>query len=416
MGQGRRREVAVSLHRRSNFGALALAMSAAFTLVSPPAAGATRTHHPPANISHGATCSTRLGNSSNRLNAWLAGLHTQRGDIIQLARNQCYRTDKTIVLSGKSHVTFDGNGSTFASFRDSEMERENAHFRIQNDKYVTIKNLHILGTAHGGYFAKFEAQHGFHVVGGTGVTITQVTANAVYGDFVMLQRNVDRVPPTSITIANSRFGAGGRGAGRQELTIDDGVNVNVTHNYFGHGGRSAIDIEPVSRGSIIRNITIQRNTWGPNPTLWFANHGVEAKITGVHFLYNTLERTMTVDIVTPNGQVNRSDYQFIGNVSRVAQSKGNCERGGSMTMRIIGVSSLVVRSNTQRMQTHAGNTCQYFVDGTRIRGAVTSNALQNAWRVGRYDSASRVCEANNRVGPQNPPRQAAPQSRGTTRC
>src|SRR3954447_10496397 len=131
--QGGVEEVAVSVHRRSIIAPLVLMLSATCNFASTHAAAATKTYRPPANISHARTCSARLGNSSNRLNAWLAGLHTQRGDIIQLARNQCYRTDKTIVLSGKSHVTFDGNGSTFASFRDSGMERENAHFRIQDD-------------------------------------------------------------------------------------------------------------------------------------------------------------------------------------------------------------------------------------------------------------------------------------------
>jgi len=407
----------VSLHRRSIIGPLVLAMSASFAVASAQAAGASRIYHPPGNISHASACSTRLGDSSNRINAWLAGLHTRPGDIIQLARNQCYRTDKTIVLSHKSNLTFDGNGSTFASFRDRAMSRENAHFRIQGNRAVTVKNLEIVGAARGGYIARYEAQHGFHVAGNTGVTINHVSVNAVYGDFVMLQRDVNRRTPTNITIANSRFGAGGRGgAGRQELTIDDGSNVNVRNNYFGHGHRSAVDIEPVSRGSVIRNIVIQSNTFGPNPTLWFANHGVAATITGIRFLNNTLERTMAVDIVTPDGRVNRSNYQFAGNVSRVAQNTGNCRRGGSMTMRIIGVWSLVVRSNTQPMQAQTHNSCQYLVDGARISGAITSNALRNAWKVGDYDAASRVCEANNRIGPQNPPRQTAPRSRGTTHC
>ena len=132
----------------------------------------------------------------------------------------------------------------------------------------------------------------------------------------------------------------------------------MTNNYFGHGSRSAVDIEPTSKLTTIQNITIQSNTWGPNPNYWFSNIGVGATIKSVHFLNNTLARTMAVDSVDPSSTINRSDYEFVGNVSSVKQAVGNCENGGGETMRIVGVSSLTIHSNTQRMETPTNNTCQ----------------------------------------------------------
>ena len=105
------------------------------------------------------------------------------------------------------------------------MGHDNPHFEAEDDTGVTIENLNILGTAPGGYVASLEAQHGFYIVGGTGVTVDKVSVNAVYGDFVSLENDASGRARTNITVENGQFGAassGDAGAGRQELTIDDG--------------------------------------------------------------------------------------------------------------------------------------------------------------------------------------------------
>jgi hypothetical protein len=212
------------------------------------------------------------------------------------------------------------------------------------------------------------------------------------------------VTPTGITIKNSQFGATSAakaGAGRQELTIDDGINVLVTNNYFGHGSRSAVDIEPTSIHAKIRNITIEFNTFGPNPNYWFANHGMGAPISSIYFLGNTLvNRPMRVTSVDPVGGVNRTDYRFIGNVSRTTQTPRNCQHGRGEIMRFVGVSSLVITSNVQRIETDTNHTCRYFVHGNNINGAtIASNHLQNVREVGTFDSNSQqVCEGTNYLG------------------
>ena len=192
----------------------------------------------------------------------------------------------------------------------------------------------------------------------------------------------------------------------------------MNNNYFGHGSRSAIDIEPTSTSATIHNITIENNTFGPNPNYLFANLGLGATIKSVYFLDNTMvSRTIDVDSVDPNATINRTDSKFIGNVSTTKQAMGNCQNGGGETMRFVGVSGLIVNGNTQRMETPTNNTCQYLVDGKDIIGAtITSNSLLNAWKVGAYDTTSQVCEGGNYIGTTNPPNQLAPIDPPATLC
>ncbi len=402
-------------YRYRILGGLALAASVVVPVAGWSPAGATIVLVPPPSITHAASCSSpALRNESAALDGWLASVRSQAGAVVRLAANQCYRTDQTIVLAHKRGITFDGNGSTFASFADATTGRTNAHLTLRDDSNVVVRNVRIAGSAPGGYDATHEAQHGIYVVGGNGVTIDHVAVDGVYGDLVALQRDSRRAPPTSITIQNSQFGASSRshrGAGRHELSIDDGVNVTVTGNYFGHASRSGVDIEPTSTGAKIRNITIEHNTFGPNPGYWFANLGAGARIKGVYLLDNQLVgRSLRVVAGSPDGVVNRSDYRFVGNVSSTIQPAGSCRNGGNPIMRIVGVASLVIQANTQPMEPPARKSCQYLLEGRHLIGAtVISNFLQNAWQVASYDSTStHVCVAGNYIGPNDPPTQLAP--------
>ena len=161
---------------------------------------------PPASIKYAATCSTSLPDESTAINGWLQALKSQPGDSVQFAANQCYRTDESVIFADKNGLTFNGNGATFASFSDSQKGRNNEHLEIEDDTNVTVESLNIVGSAPGGYFSNLEAQHAFYVLGGSGVTINEVTTNAVYGDFVSLENDVNRVTPTNITIENSQLG------------------------------------------------------------------------------------------------------------------------------------------------------------------------------------------------------------------
>ena len=360
--------------------------------------------------------------ATTNMNAWLANTVTNNS-IAKLVANRCYRTEGTVVFGAKTNVTFDGNGSTIRMYADSNpnSSRTLAHLTGRGNLNVIVQNLRIIGSATGGYDPDREAQHGIYILGNNGVTIDNETVDHVWGDFVALQK-VNTSTPTHITVQNSNFGAastGTNGAGRQEFTIDDGSDVFVTGNYFGHGSRSAVDIEPTSTGAILNQIQFSFNTFGPNQLSWFANHGANATITGVWFIANNLQRSMGVDSVIPDGVTvdpanpatyKRSDYQFNANVSSVQGGTGNCPDGGDQ-IRLWGVRSVTISGNVTPV---APNRCQYLFHAVFVRNAtVTQNDVLNASAVGSYTFSTLMCESGNRIGN---PLHAAPISPGATAC
>lgn len=356
------------------------------------------------------------------MNAWLANTVTNNSNA-NLVANRCYHTDGTVLFAAKTNVVFDGKGSTIRMYADSNpaSSRTLSHLTVRGNANVTVQNLRIAGSATGGYDANREAQHGIYILGNNTVTIDNETVDHVWGDFVALQK-VNSSTPTHISVLNSNFGAastGNNGAGRQEISIDDGNDVWVSGNYFGHGSRSAVDIEPTSTGAVLNQIEFSFNSFGPNTLSWFANHGANATITSVWFIANNLDRTMGVDSVIPEGVTvdpsngttyKRSDYEFIDNVSTVESATGNCPDGGD-TIRLWGVRAIQISGNRQPM---AANRCQYLLRAVYVRNAaISDNDMRDASAVGSYAFSTVMCEARNRIGN---PLHAAPISPGATAC
>ena len=87
-------------------------------------------------------------------------------------------------------------------------------------------------------------------------------------------------------------------------------------------------------------------------------------------------------------------------------------------MRFVGVSSLIIQANTQRMENGSNHTCRYFVHGNHIVDAsITANRLQKVREVGAFDAASRrVCERGNYLGPDFLTLRLAPVSGNAALC
>jgi hypothetical protein len=411
----------VRTHRFANVAALIVALGVVAPLAQAAPAGAVPIFSAPDTIPSCSTSAT--SDATDELNDWLANTVTNNS-IAQLDANKCYRTDGIVQLAAKTNVTLAGNNATLKSYNDVNMGRDNDHLRIRGNLNVIVKNLHIVGTHNtDGYDPTLEAQHAFYLLGNNGVLIDNVTADHVWGDYVALQEVNDHTP-TSITVQNSDFGlasTGETGAGRQEFSISDGDGVTVTNNYFGHGSRGAVDIEPTSSGALIRNVTFNSNTFGPNHLMWFANHGANATMTDIEFSDNTLHRTMGIDSVVPDistvnitnpASFKRSDYRFLRNTSDVTASTGNCPdtTHSDRTMRFWGVKDVVIDWNTQHF---AASNCQYLVRAhVVLNGKVTNNRLKNAAYVGWY-TGSVMCEKLNYIGY---PLYEAPLSAGATQC
>ena len=362
------------------------------------------------------------------------------GNVIKLGFQQCYAVEGTISISGIYGTTFYGNGSTIRTFHDAT--RSNSpHILLQGDARVTVQGLSIWGSG-GSYDPNLSFQAAFKVYGGNHVTIQKNSADFVNGDYVWVQANRDNVPGT-ITIANNNFGlkgVGTFGAGRQEIAIDDVNNLTVTGNYFGHGSRSAIDIEPpgvtnVNYTHYVDTVTITDNQFGPVHNFWFANKGANAPINNVTITDNTTSEGQPLNVWSenPGPNANRSNYDIernaTGGQSSVCAGPGltatqpptppstmmlfagvraqlNSDGTTTKLLKGPGVNGLKVWNNVQDM----GGIlrCQEFVyTHGSSNVSIPNNYLPNGTRVGVFDLQSpRVCEGGNSYVVTSPPQYA----------
>jgi len=352
-----------------------------------------------------------------------------QGNEIKLGFQQCYRVEGTISISGIYGTTFYGNGSTIRTLRDAS-QPSSPHILLQGDARVTVQGLTIWGSG-GSYDPDLSFQAAFKIYGGNNITLQKNSADFVNGDYVWIQGNRDNVPGT-ITVKNNNFGlkgVGTFGAGRQQIAIDDVRNLTVTGNYFGHGSRSAIDIEPpgvtnVNYTHYVDTVTITNNQFGPTKNFWFANKGANAPITNVTITDNTTAEGQALNVWSenPGPDANRTNYDIernsTGGQTTVCAGSGltatlppvppsaammfvgvraqlNPDGTTTKLLKGPGVNGLKVWNNAQDMGGAA--RCQHFVyTHGSSNVSIQSNYLPNGTKVGVLDVQSpRVCEGGN---------------------
>ena len=358
------------------------------------------------------------------------------GNAIKLGFQQCYRVEGTITIRGLYNTTIYGNQSTIRSLHDASPPNS-PHVLLQGDARLTVQGLTIWGSG-GSYDPDLSFQAAFRVYGGNHVTIQNNSADYVNGDYVWIQSNHNVVPDT-ITIKNNNFGSRGVanfGAGRQELAIDDGTNVTVTGNYFGHGSRSAIDIEPpggttATFTNYTDTVTITNNQFGPVHNFWFANKGANAPVNNITITDNTTTEGQPLNVWSenPGPNANRGNYDIernsTGGQSSMCAGVGltavqppvppfatmmfvgvraqiNPDGTTTKLLKGPGVNGLKIWNNTQDMG--GSSHCAQFVythGSTNV--SIENNYLPNGTRVGVFDLQSpRVCEGGNYYVAANP--------------
>jgi hypothetical protein len=309
-----------------------------------------------------------------------------------LEPNACYETDSQVTVNGKQGLLLNGRGATFVSNTSNGSPSDYVHVKIQNSSSgVKIENLKIWGQhTSNGWVESREDEHGFFILGSNFITLENVKVDHVYGDYVYMHSDDGgQEIPTFIWVTDSEFGSrssGTSGAGRQELSIIDGNTVSVTGNFFGYGARSAVDLE-LADGSIVVDVDISNNHFGPNALSWFANQGGNGRINNVSVTNNTVDRSLAVDVVTPNagaltpGSPNgfrRQNFTFRGNVQTggTANGTGGCSPDlPGDTMRFVGVYGVIIDANTLRMDTT--HQCQFLARIKNSNARVTNNLLQS---------------------------------------
>jgi len=399
----------------------------------------TSVHVIPDDIAHrDATCNSSLPDVSAQMQAWLDSLPNNA--VAELGVDQCYRLELPVTIGAKTNVRFDGRGSTFASLTDGCAGRQVAkkrftscqfpspdprakdwprgryHLRIAGNKDVTVENLRIEGGKNRpGYDAAYEAQHGVWITSNDdGVLLDNVTIDHVWGDFVNIaahHRPHEIATPQDITIRNSHFGLDRpyMGSGRQGVAIGAGENIHVEHNVIQYSSRSAVDIEPLSTGAILREIYFDNNVFGTHGNNLFANHPyghADPVIDGIYFRWNELiGTTLRVDSVVAHlerinakdpATFRRHNYQFIGNHSDALNATGGCP-DGMWSMRLWGIDGVVVKDNTQPFPKRR---CMHLLEEAKVRDSrVTGNTARDAASITkRYYQSFNVCESDNYTG------------------
>jgi hypothetical protein len=273
---------------------------------------------------------------TKRLQQFLASVRSGRD--IRFRKGARYRVEGTLFLRQRQRLTIDGNGSTlFAKTRGAP---DRSHWWIKGGSRIVFRDMRIqganphAGTAKDAYVRKFETQHGFRFDGVDGAELDRVQVHDVYGDFVYVGRDENRVPSRNIWIHDSVFARNGR----QGIAVTDAGNVIIERNRFDHVRRSTIDLEPNGRGWRVLNVFVLNNTVGEGRLLFIASHG-QGPVNDVVISGNRLiGHPLTIDVKPPDG-ARRSNWVVASNLSNTSVH--------NRPMRFFDIDGLVVRGNRQ---------------------------------------------------------------------
>ena len=290
------------------------------------------------------------------LNAYLSSVPDDT--IINFPANGRYRIEGTLVVSGKSSITINGNGATFFATTNGlapppppgcqgtgpcNPNRGRMQWDFESDVNLLVHDTNVIGSAtnpgvDGTYKVAYEAQHAYNIGSGTGITLDHVTAQNTWGDLVYIGGGGANVPAADVTVENSTLDA----ASRQCFSVVDAEHVLIQNNTIAqHFGctRSLFDFEANSTTSIIADVTIYNNLLGRSHFYTFNNAGGGA-----------IEHDITLDSNRMDGEIfgvnvlgfataRRSNYRITNNVGMDEHNQG------SMIFKY--VDGLVVSGNTQ---------------------------------------------------------------------
>jgi hypothetical protein len=263
------------------------------------------------------------------------------GSVIRFRRNARYRAEGSLFVSHRNNLVFDGNGATlFATIGGA---KNRSQIWVKDGSTIVFRDLNVrganpkAGTSEGAYNVEQETQHGFRFEGVDGAELDNVHVNDVYGDFVYIARDKDKVPSQNIWIHDSVF----RRNGRQGIAVTAANNVIIERNTFADTRRSTIDLEPNARSWHVSNVFILDNTVGKGRLLFVASHGQgpvdNVVISGNHLVGHALN----IDAVPPEGK-RRANWIVTDNVSDTTVH--------TRPLRFFGIDGLVVTGNTQHVK------------------------------------------------------------------
>jgi Right handed beta helix region len=259
------------------------------------------------------------------------------GSVIEFPPGARYRVEGTVGLVDRRNLTILGHGATI--FATTTGDRTRSQLTLNGGSRLVIRNLVVKGANPSGgveepaYRAELEAQHGFQILGATGVELDRVTVTDVYGDFVYvgaIRGNWSR----NVWVHNSTFARNGR----QGVAVTAGRNIVIERNTIAETRRATFDLEPNTSKGGVKNVFILDNEVGPGRLLFLASHGNGPVDDIVISGNNLVGRALTVSVAAP-ANARRARFWINDNLS----DKGN----GPTPIAFENVDDVVVRNNAQ---------------------------------------------------------------------
>lgn len=293
---------------RSVFAA-AIAMSV--TLPSPGASAASKgsdnRFHPPRRIA--ANCSVDV---TNALNAWLG--QVPDGSIAVLPRAGCYRVDGTITLTNRWNLTIRGRRTTFQAMTTGDLNRR--HIRVVDGGNIRISNVIVRGAnpsaglGDAAWNPDYAFQHAFTLNGVQGAVLSKVQAYDVFGDFVYVGSNAQRVPSRNVQILNSTFDRNGR----QGIAVVSAEHVLIQGNSISNVRQAVIDVEPNTSEWSVNDLQVTANTLGPR-RISLLSASAYGQVANVAFSGNRIVGTMRAIVEAKAAEIRYSGFSFTNNTA-----------------------------------------------------------------------------------------------------
>src|SRR5271155_2022214 len=228
---------------------------------------------PPISIK--ANCSVDV---SSVMQHWLSSLPAST--TVDIPAGACYLVDEGLKLIGSQGLTISGGAWDDATVPqpNGEPQALNPVFWFVGGSNITLENLSITGVNPGGYHPAGAFIAGIRSDGVTGLNLSNITIDNVYGDGIELaplraQGDVGSTilnPTTDATISDINIS----GSGRQGITLASVNNALISSVRLAHVGIDVFDLEADQWNEGARNVTIDGCVAGAdNGALFFANGG-----------------------------------------------------------------------------------------------------------------------------------------------
>jgi hypothetical protein len=300
----------------------------------------TSTPAPPAGIAVPASIdATGATDVSSALLSFIAGVPS--GSTIVFKAGGTYRVNVALKISGKTNVTFNGNGATIKAVGTGYNENYSLFYFVTyggGNSGITVRNFNLVGSdpTPGTFTSGQEGQHGILVDGGTNFEIDHNTFSAAFGDGVEVNSGASYVRIHDNLLTNT---------GRNGLSVIWGNHVEFDHNTLGHMGYMPFDVEPNTSSQPSSFVNIHDNATGYWSNAFFAVDGSQtgAAIHDISVTNNTSTGKSLLTVVTGPGR--KQNVVFSGNRSTVSS--------GGPVLQFSRVDGLTVTGNTQSLSSGA---------------------------------------------------------------